>query len=128
MSYQPLLTKSKSDRSPNDFYATDPQAVHELLDSGKIRLGNNVFEPCAGMGHIADVLKGRGHTVYATDKYDYGYDYDKIMDFFELKRCYGDIFTNPPYKIANEFIRHAKKIMSDHSQLILLLRTMLCRG
>lgn len=50
-----------SNREENDFYATEPKATELLLE--KETFNENVLEPCAGMGHIRDVLVSHGYNV-----------------------------------------------------------------
>jgi hypothetical protein len=49
------------ERQTEDFYATEPRAVEELLEREKF--SSTIFEPCVGMGHIAKVLVGGGTNV-----------------------------------------------------------------
>ena len=43
-------------RQKDDFYATDPKNVDDLLEV--VDIMKNVLEPSVGMGHIAKRLKG----------------------------------------------------------------------
>ena len=52
---------AKEERQSEDFYATEPLAVEELLEREKF--SKTVLEPCVGKGHIAQVLIGGGTTV-----------------------------------------------------------------
>lgn len=54
-----------SDREENDFYATEPKATELLLE--KETFNKNILEPCAGKGHIRDVLVSNGYNLTATD-------------------------------------------------------------
>ena len=54
-----------SDREQNDFYATEPKATELLLE--KETFNKNILEPCAGKGHMRDVLVSHGYNVTATD-------------------------------------------------------------
>ena len=51
----------KSIREENDFYATEPKATELLLE--KEVFNQSILEPCAGMGHIRDVLVSHGYNV-----------------------------------------------------------------
>ena len=46
------------ERQCEDFYATEPRAVEELIEREKF--SSTILEPCVGMGHIANVLIGGG--------------------------------------------------------------------
>jgi hypothetical protein len=76
-------------------------------------LPKRIWEPAAGRGAIAAVLRDAGHTVYADDLMDYGVPRTAVVpgrDFFEMcspPRGCDCIVTNPPYKTAAQFVRHA---------------------
>ena len=82
-------------REPNDFYATDPSCVYDLLRVE--RFHNNILEPFCGIGSISDVLKEACYQVESYDIVDRGYG--KQGDFFTTDFLPGvyDIISNPPY-------------------------------
>lgn len=47
---------SEGERQSEDFYATEPRAVEELLE--RETFSPTILEPCVGQGHIARVLIG----------------------------------------------------------------------
>lgn len=53
---------AKENREENDFYATEPRAVEELLE--RESFSKTILEPCVGKGHIANVLIKRGVRLY----------------------------------------------------------------
>lgn len=101
-------------RAAGDFYTTDPAAVEALLRSGCVATRyNTVWEPACGNGRISEVLNKYFDTVVSTDLYDRDYGTSGI-DFLETKsmpdRC-DIIITNPPYSLADEFVKHAMDIL-----------------
>ena len=82
-------------REPNDFYATDPSCVYDLLRVE--RFHNNILEPFCGIGSISDVLKEACYQVESYDIIDRGYG--TVGDFFSVNFKEGqyDIISNPPY-------------------------------
>lgn len=93
---------SKETREENDFYATDPHALVELLKTFSPH--HNIWEPACGLGHLSEVLTTRGYDVLSTDIIDRGYG-NYCMDFLQYNGSFdGDILTNPPYKYAVQFI------------------------
>jgi len=82
-------------RQDNNFYATHPSIVQDLL--GVEKFGSKILEPFCGNGMIAETLKNNGYTVDAYDLIDRGYG--KQGDFFKTDYEEGvfDIVTNPPY-------------------------------
>jgi hypothetical protein len=92
----------------NDLYETPRPAVEALLRVEQ--LPHWVWEPAAGRGAIASVLRDHGHAVIASDLIDYGFPLHFVGDFlasFKLPAGCEAIVTNPPYQIANEFTEHA---------------------
>lgn len=94
----------------DDLYESPPEAVHALLQAEK--LPECIWEPACGPGAIVNVLRGAGHRVYATDLVDYGLEdsehgVDFLMEHQQPGFYIGAIVTNPPFKLAGEFVTHA---------------------
>lgn len=103
----------------HDLYETPPEAVRALLRVETLPLGA-VWEPACGRGAIAEVLKAAGYPVWPTDLVDYGYG--TPVDFLGVDAPpvgTGCILTNPPFKIANQFVNHALHL---HPRVYMLLR------
>jgi len=97
----------------DDAYDTPAEAVRALLTVEP--LPTHIWEPAAGTGSIVNVLREAGHTVMATD-IDTGVDF--LMEYRAPIGC-GCIVTNPPYKLADEFVRHALTLVPH---VVMLLR------
>jgi hypothetical protein len=91
-------------RRADDFYPTPPEATVALLRAEAHYLGKypSVWEPACGDGAIAKLLPGH---VVATDLVDRGYGAQ--ADFLKSPRLADAIVTNPPFKLAGDFIDHA---------------------
>lgn len=104
-----------------DLYQTPPCAVEALLRAEK--LPHRIWEPCAGRGAIADVLRDVGHAVICSDLIAYdGFRLHFTGDFLAETKAPVDckaIVTNPPYQHATEFARHALDLVPH---VFLLLR------
>src|SRR5262249_19394210 len=92
-----------------DLYETPAVAVEALLAVES--LPHWIWEPCAGRGAIARVLRDRGHAVVCSDlvRYD-DFELHFVGDFMRQTKApvsCDAIITNPPYQIATEFARHA---------------------
>src|SRR6516165_6143950 len=103
-----------------DLYETPAVAVEALL--GVEDLPHRLWDPACGPGSIVNVLRARGHRVLASDLVYYNdpthfYGRDFLME--ELPQGCEAIITNPPYKLADAFVRHAIKICP---YVIMLLR------
>lgn len=125
--------KRIEDREENDFYATDPKALEVLLDKLKkdgIELSGNVWEIACGKGHLSRVLEQRGYSVFNTDLIDRGYEnFHLAKNFFEFENeCDGDILTNPPFKMACEFINHSLELVKDGRYVIMFLKIQFLEG
>jgi len=103
-----------------DLYETPPEATLALLKHEQ--LPYRIWEPACGPGAIARLLVDAGHMVMATDITDYGTeDQTGIADFLHTTRCPSNaIVTNPPYNMADKFVRHALKLHPD--KVVMLLR------
>lgn len=94
---------SKLKRSENDFYSTDPIAITLLQKHGL--LSNEKYWECAcGNGNLSKKLEEYGYEVYSSDLFDRGYG-DSGIDFLKCnKRFNGNIITNPPFNLMNDFL------------------------
>lgn len=107
-----------ADREKDDFYPTPPDATRALLRLEKF--GSQIWEPACGDGAISNVLSGAGHTVISTDLLDRGYGEPRIDFLMEQRLLAPEIITNPPFKLAEQFARHALDL--GVQKLAMLLR------
>jgi hypothetical protein len=94
----------------HDLYETPAVATEALLRVEQLPVG--LWEPAAGRGAITNVLRAHGHTVFASDLVDYGIG-DTIQDFLTTTSAPAGaeaIVTNPPFRIAEEFVEHALQL------------------
>jgi len=112
---------SLKNRESDDFYATDPKAVDILCDLENFN--QTILEPACGQGHIAKVLEARGYNVLACDLIDRGYGTAGI-DFLKLDKrdVNADIITNPPYKLAQEFVEKAMDVVASGHKIAMFLK------
>lgn len=117
---------SLSDRG-DDCYETPEQATHTLMRVE--RLPRVLWEPSCGPGAIVRLLRAAGHKVIATDLVDYGLDDSEAgVDFLMESRAPAGVKTiigNPPFKLANEFVRHGLTLAPT---VIMLLRLAYLEG
>ena len=111
-----------SDAEENDYYATDPHAVEVLLQFESF--DNEVWEPACGEGHISKVLERHGYNVYSSDLIYRGYGDPESFDFLNetLENFEGDIITNPPYGIAEDFVKQALMSVKEGHKVAMFLR------
>jgi hypothetical protein len=92
----------------DDLYETPAVAVEALLRAEQ--LPHHLWEPAAGRGAIVNVLRAAGHAVLASDLVDYGEPTHFARRDFLMERLPDKveaIVTNPPYKLAEQFVAHA---------------------
>ena len=115
-----MLGPARYERHERDAYSTPEWCTEALLNNVKIAGDWRVWEPASGDGAIVDVLSQRGLNVLATD-------ITKNVDFLTVEP--GEPFydgvsavvTNPPYNVADEFIRQALRLMRLRRGLVAML-------
>lgn len=112
------------DRVDNDYYATDPISTYalfnvELFDS------TSFLEPCCGEGHISKVIQDvlPNSQIESTDLIDRGFGIGGV-DFLEKQynKKYDYIVTNPPYKLAQEFVEKSLSITNKKVAMFLKIQ------
>lgn len=113
-------------RQNEDFYATDPIAAELLL---KVEVfGNNIWECACGQKHLSNVFESHGYNVRSSDIVDRCGN--EVYDFLspENKEWNGDIITNPPYKLAKEFIEKSIEIIPEGKKVAMFLKIQFLEG
>lgn len=94
----------------DDLYETPAEATRTLLRY-EATIPKRIWEPACGPGAIVAIMRAAGRDVVATDLVDYGCpDSAAGIDFLmEHKAPEGVdcIVTNPPFKLGDQFVRHA---------------------
>lgn len=117
---------SAKERQSEDFYATDPKAAELLCDVEKF--SPKIWEPACGQGHLSEVFRKRGYEVRSTDLIDRGYGEQMDFLFFNTEPWDGDIITNPPYRLAKEFVYQALTIIRGGYKVCMFLRLQFLEG
>jgi hypothetical protein len=92
-------SRNNGEREAEDFYPTPPYAVEELLKR--------------------EVFKNKGFEVISTDLINRGYG--EQLDFLQSDLVADNIVTNPPYKLALDFLLKAKK--QGRKKIAMFLKT-----
>lgn len=122
--------KVNGERDLNDFYATPPKVVRMMLD--KLKEYNEtdlgiVWEPCAGMNHITNVLIENSYDVVTSDlnvledgiiEQDFFTTDENFLKNVNLFGKKFSIVTNPPYKFVNKWYEHSMNILPEGGKLI----------
>jgi hypothetical protein len=93
----------------DELHETPGRAVHALLEAEV--LPQVLWEPAAGYGAIARILRGAGRAVIASDLRAYPTpDLDFVADFLtttEVPAGVQAVITNAPFTKSAAFVRHA---------------------
>jgi hypothetical protein len=111
-------------RAQLDHYPTPPDVTQALLPFLQLHRGaRHIWEPACGNGAMAKVLGANGYAVRATDIRHYGYAEQETepLDFLKSATAAEMIVTNPPYELAEEFIRQAITLTQDRIGVAALL-------
>ena len=106
----------------DDAYMTPAVATEALLRH--VRLPHRIWEPACGDGiGVLDVLRAHGHEVIGSDLVNYRRrDCVAGRNFLSARKALRGcraIVTNPPYKLAEEFVAHALELCP---RVVMLLR------
>jgi hypothetical protein len=117
--YKTLGASNHTDkeRQNEDYYATDPKAAELLLELETF--SPNIWECACGEGDISEVFKNKGFEVISTDLINRGYG--EQLDFLQSDLVADNIVTNPPYKLALDFVLKAKK--QSRKKIAMFLKT-----
>lgn len=106
-------------RQKDDWYPTPEEASHALLSVETF--SPTIWECACGDGSLSWVLRDAGYKTIDTDLNDYGFGQGGIDFLMEQKAAAPNIVTNPPYKLANQFILHAIHLgIEKHAWLLRL--------
>lgn len=125
---------AKIERDEDDFYATHPDAVKDFLnaleDYNDGLTCNKILEPCAGNGHISEVLKEKGYEVLSWDLIQREYPLDRVGDFltYDGLQVDADVVTNPPFKLALEFVNKALDVVTDGRRVCMFMKVQFLEG
>lgn len=107
------------DREKDDFYPTPEPATRALLALEDF--APTIWEPACGDGAISRVLEDAGHDVISTDLVDRGYGEPRHDFLMEWQLRAPHIVTNPPFKMAEQFVRHALDLGAEKVAMMLRL-------
>lgn len=117
-----------------DFFPTPPWATRALCEALRLppwRMQETAWEPACGAGHMARPLGEYFSHVVATDiaadQIGYGQRLDFLLEpapVFPTGRA-DAIITNPPFRLAASFIRHA---LPQAKVVAMLVRTVFLHG
>jgi hypothetical protein len=95
-----------------DFFPTPPWATRALFKHVLLDAHGSAWEPAAGAGHMAEVMRETFDQVHASDVFDYGAGYDVAHFAGRTDTPQSEaqcpfvpdwIWTNPPFNAAADF-------------------------
>lgn len=113
------IAVDRDNREKDDYYPTPPEAIEALLRVEKFSGG--IWEPACGEGAISDVLKAHGYEVVSTDLVNRGYGQYPIDFLMEYKSLAPNVITNPPFKMALDFIEKSLQLTTGKVAMLLRL-------
>jgi len=118
-------TNRGSERRVDDAYETPAWCVRRLLEVWQPREGELV-EPCCGSGQIVRCLPDRFWHTYDVRLVVPVATHHVTEDFLDCRGVIGAdriaaVITNPPFSLAEEFIRHCDELFRT-ADLVFLLR------
>jgi hypothetical protein len=121
-----------------DFFPTPPWATRALIEhvlskwiAPPILRNQTVCDPACGEGHMVEVLREYFDVALASDIHDYGKGYAvggflPGIDQFKWQESIDLTITNPPFKIAIDFLEHALTV--SEVGVFMLMRTAFKEG
>ncbi len=105
------------DREKDDFYATPPASTKALLSVECF--DGAIWEPACGDGAISRVLQEAGYSVISSDLVNRGHGENRIDFLMEYQPRAPNIVTNPPFKLASQFVRNALRLTTGKVAMLL---------
>ncbi len=126
--------KTAAARDDGDLFPTDRPITAAFMNAEAPKLRamgvDTISEPACGRGDMAEVIKGYGFRVVASDLKHRGYGRGGRDFLKSTKPAARAIVSNPPYMddLAQAFIVHAKKIGVEYLALLLKAQFWNTRG
>lgn len=110
-----VIANRQKDRRHLDFYPTPPSATVALIDRLKLTSDDVVWECACGSGDMTNVFTELGIKCIGSDITD-GRDFLKEEKLPDDKINW--IITNPPFNLAEQFIKHADQFGVKYAFLL----------
>jgi hypothetical protein len=103
-------------KEASGFYVEPSWCSERLFEIEKFT--KSVWDPCCGIGRIAESARRAGHEVFASDIVDRGYQrLSACLDFLQCDRPRGANFVfNPPFDRCEEFAHHALSMIGKNDK------------
>lgn len=105
-----------AERERDDFYPTPPEGTRALLSVE--RFHGSIWEPACGDGAMSRELEAAGYDVISTDLIERGFGVSGVDFLLDYQTRAQNVVTNPPFKQAEEFARHALNVVPGKVALL----------
>jgi hypothetical protein len=95
----------RADQEKDHFYPTPPEGTRALLAVESF--DGSIWECACGAGDMSREFEAAGYDVVSTDLVSRGYGQARIDFLMEYRLLAANVATNPPFKLAEQFVRHA---------------------
>lgn len=95
----------RRDQQVDGFYPTPPEGTRALL--AVETFDGSIWECACGAGDMSREFEAAGYEVISTDLVGRGYGQARIDFLMEWQLAAENVCTNPPFKLAEQFVRHA---------------------
>ena len=121
-----------AEREENDFYATDPWAIYKsqaFFNEIGLSKDTSIWEPACGLKHLSGALSNVGYNVITSDLVQRGnMTRHEVKDFLDVNnnmfcpKMEVNILTNPPFKLAPQFIEKSMELLNTGYLAIFFLK------
>lgn len=111
-------------RHPQDWYV-EPEWCSERLFAVESFHGA-VIDPACGSGRIVRAARAAGLEAYGSDLVARSPECANVVDFLTAPRAYPNIISNPPFGIAEAFVKRALDVTAG--KVVMLLPTKWVQG
>lgn len=120
---------SEWERQEDDYYATDPNTINDLLKYIDIPTSDTVWENACWEWHLSKRLIELWYNVMSSDLVDRWY-WESWIDFLKYEKTWLNvhIITNPPYKYAKEFAEKSIDCIQEWKYVCMFLKLTFLEG
>ena len=115
-------SKRNKSKDCSDLYSTPEIALDKLFEVVDFSKDKKYFEPCAGIGIVSEYLREKGLYVVSNELFEHGYITEYNEDFLntDVEFDCDTIVSNPPYKLAYEFVNKGFECAKEQYLLLRL--------
>lgn len=109
------------ERDTLDFYVEPEECSIALFAEHKFQ--GPIWDPACGLGRITDAARLAGYKTISTDIKKRSPKCDDTLDFLSNKAqfIFTDIVSNPPFSLAEEFVKKSLSVVPRHGQVAMIL-------